>query len=241
MSVIYCFDLDGTICSSVESSRYEEAVPDNIVVDEINKLVKSGNIVKIMTARGCVSGVDHTELTKNQLADWGVQYHELIMNMKPHAHIFIDDRAINVEDWKRQIPQTTGIIAGAFDLIHPGYITMFKQAKLKCNHLTVALHEDPTLENKKVQPVHSVKERIEILESIRYIDSVITYSTEAELYSLLCSGKFDIRFLGSDYIGKKFTGYDLDIVISWIDRSHEYSTTRLKRDIITKNGEVLEN
>ena len=36
-----------------------------------------------------------------------------------------------------------GIIAGAFDVIHPGYIRMFKDAKTHCNHLTVALHEDP--------------------------------------------------------------------------------------------------
>ena len=32
------------------------------------------------------------ELTKQQLDDWGVKYHELIMG-KPHADYFIDDKA----------------------------------------------------------------------------------------------------------------------------------------------------
>ena len=32
------------------------------------------------------------DLTKQQLDDWGVKYHELIMG-KPHADYFIDDKA----------------------------------------------------------------------------------------------------------------------------------------------------
>ena len=32
------------------------------------------------------------DLTKQQLDDWGVKYHELIMG-KPHADFFIDDKA----------------------------------------------------------------------------------------------------------------------------------------------------
>ena len=119
--MIYCFDLDGTICSSVEKSQYEKAVADTAVVNEINRLYDSGNTIKIMTARGCVSGIDHTVLTKKQLNTWGVKYHELLMNIKPHADWFIDDKGIHVSDWKSRIPRISGIIAGAFDIIHPGY------------------------------------------------------------------------------------------------------------------------
>ena len=36
-----------------------------------------------------------------------------------------------------------GIVAGAFDIIHPGYIRMFKNDGI-CNHLTIALHDDPS-------------------------------------------------------------------------------------------------
>lgn len=228
--MIYCFDLDGTICSSVEKSQYELAVADQFVVDEINRLYEKGNKIIIMTARGCVSKIDHTELTKKQLVDWGVQYHELLMNIKPHAHLFIDDKGVHINDWKKSIPQVRGIVAGAFDVIHPGYIRMFQDAKLHCNHLTIALHEDPSTErDHKLSPVHTTQERKEILQSIKYVDNVVTYKTEEEYLDYLRSGDYNIRFLGTDYKTSSYTGSDIPIDIVWLDReSHEYSSTRLK-------------
>ena len=45
---------------------------------------------------------------------------------------------------------------------------MFKDAKQHCNHLTVALHEDPSTERKhKLKPVQTVEERKEILLAIQ--------------------------------------------------------------------------
>ena len=38
------------------------------------------------------------DLTKQQLDDWGVKYHELIMG-KPHADYFIDDKGVKDEDF----------------------------------------------------------------------------------------------------------------------------------------------
>jgi glycerol-3-phosphate cytidylyltransferase len=231
--MIYCFDLDGTICNSVEGSQYQKALPDLTVINEINRLYNAGHKIKIMTARGCVSGVDHSDLTKEQLRVWGVFHHQLIMHVKPHAHLFIDDKGINIEDWKKQIPQVKGIIASAFDVIHPGYIRMFNDAKLYCNHLTVALHEDPSIErHHKLQPVQTVEERMEILKSIKYIDDVITYKVENEYLDYLKSKKYNIRFLGTDYKTKSYTGQDIPIDIIWLDReTHEYSSTKLKTQI----------
>ena len=232
MSVIYCFDIDGTICTAVEDSQYVLARPHTHVVDEINRLYDRGDVIKIMTARGSVSNKDYTELTTRQLEEWGLKYHELIMNTKPHAHIFVDDRAIDIESWIRQLPQVRGVVAGAFDLIHPGYVRMFTEAKRMCTHLTVALHTDPSKERpEKLRPVLTVDERVLILKSIRYVDEVITYDSEDDLYSLLERGNFDMRFLGDDYKEQSITGADLDIRIEWIDRSHNYSTTSMKRAI----------
>ena len=45
-------------------------------------------------------------------------------------------------------------------------------------------------------------------------------------------GKFDVRFLGDDYKDKeKYTGKDLDSKVVFLDRSHGYSTTKLKKQI----------
>lgn len=230
--MIYCFDLDGTICTSVEKSQYEKALPDYAVVNEINRLYDEGHTIKIMTARGCVSGIDHTLITKRQLNMWGVKYHELIMNTKPHAHWFIDDKGINVAEWKLRIPRVRGIVAGAFDIIHPGYIKLFEECKRHCTHLTIALHEDPSMARpNKLKPVQTVEERKEILRAIKYVDDIVVYQAEDTFLWYLESGNYDVRFLGDDYNDGSYTGKDIDISIVFVDRSHEYSTTKLKTKI----------
>ena len=92
----YCFDLDGTLCTNTWGD-YDKAVPYAECIDEVNRLFDKGNIIKIFTARGTTSKIDHTELTKMQLESWGCKYHELIMNIKPSADVIIDDIAINAD------------------------------------------------------------------------------------------------------------------------------------------------
>jgi len=125
-----------------------------------------------------------------------------------------------------------GIIAGSFDLIHPGYIKMFDEAKHVCRHLIVALQTDPTLDRPdKCKPVQSWDDRRDILRSLRQVDEVIPYSTEESLRKLLGETRHDIRILGSDYIGKRFTGDDLQKPTYYCNRNHDYSLTDLKRKI----------
>ena len=47
-----------------------------------------------------------------------------------------------------------GVVAGNFDIIHPGYIKMFNEAKENCDCLVVLLHDDPTLERPKSIPIN---------------------------------------------------------------------------------------
>ena len=123
----------------------------------------------------------------------------------------------------------TGVLAGNFDVIHPGYIYMFDECKQNCDHLVVFLHSDPTIERpKKLKPILSVEERRKILFALD-IPTVISYDTEKELYHMLKDGDFDVRFLGDDYIGKSFTGDDLNIPIHYLNRDHGWSTTKYKQ------------
>ena len=134
-----------------------------------------------------------------------------------------------------------GVIAGNFDVIHPGYIKTFKECKNNCDSFTILLHSDPTIERpEKLKPVLSVEERIEILSSIRYVDKIKVYTYEKELVKLLKEGNFDVRFLGDDYLNKSFSGDTLDIQIHFISRDHGWSTTKFKSSIAksleTKKG-----
>ena len=123
-----------------------------------------------------------------------------------------------------------GVIAGNFDVIHPGYIKMFKECKENCDEFIILLHTDPTVERpEKLKPILSVEERDEMLMSIKYIDNVFTYTTEKELVELLTLLSPSVRFLGDDYKGKNFTGSHLNIPIHYLDRSHGWSTTKFKK------------
>ena len=126
--------------------------------------------------------------------------------------------------------QIVGVIAGNFDVIHPGYIYMFDECKKHCDILLLLLHEDPSIERpEKIKPILDLNERNMILSSLKQIDQIITYQIESDLYDILKTEQIDIRFLGDDYKDKSFTGDDLGIPIHYLDRSHGWSTTKFKK------------
>ena len=136
---------------------------------------------------------------------------------------------------------TKGVIAGNFDVIHPGYIAMFKEMSENCDSLIVLLHTDPSIERpEKLKPILTADERKEVLMSLKYVDDVIRYTYEEQLYDLLKVGEFNIRFLGDDYINKPFTGDDLKIPIHYLNRDHGWSTTKFKR-LISESYEKVNN
>ena len=128
--------------------------------------------------------------------------------------------------------KNTGVIAGNFDVIHPGYIHVFNKCKEFCTELIILLHEDPSIERpEKLKPIMNLDERMMILSSLKQIDQIIPYKLETDLYELLSNLDIDIRFLGDDYKSKPFTGDDLNIPIHFLDRSHGWSTTKFKNKI----------
>lgn len=136
--------------------------------------------------------------------------------------------------------QIIGFTAGNFDLIHPGYIYTFEEAKRHCDYFMVFLQRDPSETRfTKYKPVIPLYERYKTLMAIRYVDEVVTYQTENELIKLIEFYNPHIRILGDDYIGKRFTGDYLPPEIIYTTRSHGWSTTKLK-NMITKQT-VLQN
>jgi glycerol-3-phosphate cytidylyltransferase len=238
--MIFCFDIDETICTKTNNG-YHEAQPFREIIQSINGLYNNGHEIIVMTARGSVSKVDYTELTKQQLSDWGLKYHKLLMNIKPNADIFVDDKGLNIKDYiKKYVNNKKGIIAGSFDIIHPGYVHMFKEAKKYCSHLTIALHNDPSVERKnKLQPILSYEDRENILSSIKYVDEIIKYDTENNLLDILKNNNFDVRILGDDYKYKNITGKELCKETIFVDRQHGWSTTDFKKKIFNNYKEFI--
>lgn len=91
--MIYVFDLDGVICS--QEKDYHRAKPFKRRIIAINLLYDKGHTVIIDTARGSVTGKDHTKFTALQLLRWGVKYHKLRCGVKFFGQVYIDDRAMS--------------------------------------------------------------------------------------------------------------------------------------------------
>ena len=131
------------------------------------------------------------------------------------------------------IVSTIGFTCSCFDLLHAGHILMLQDAKRQCDKLIVGLQTDPTIDRlEKNKPIQSLEERRIQLEAVKYVDEIFEYTTEEELYKKLLFINPDVRILGSGYIGKSFTGDDLDIEIYYHERNHNYSTTNLRGKIV---------
>ena len=113
---------------------------------------------------------------------------------------------------------------------------MLKDAKAQCDKLIVGLQTDPTIDRpEKNKPIQSYEERYIQLEAVKYVDEIIKYDTEEELYQLLKLMRTNIRILGSDYQdGRYFTGMELNIPIYYHKRKHNYSSTNLRQDIVSE-------
>lgn len=97
MKLRYIVDIDNTICKTVNSD-YHNSKPYYERIEKINKLYEAGNHIVYWTARGGTSGIDWTDLTTKQLNDWGCKFHEVRLG-KPSYEIWIDDKAVNSEDY----------------------------------------------------------------------------------------------------------------------------------------------
>lgn len=129
-----------------------------------------------------------------------------------------------------------GITFSCFDLLHTGHILFLKAAADNCDKLIVGLQTDPTINrSEKNRPIQTYFERYIQIQGCKFVDDIIPYSHEEDIVNILSIFKPKVRFLGSDYYRKEFTGrqycIDNNIEISYIDRDHNYSTSELRKRI----------
>ena len=100
---VYCFDLDGTLVTQTQDKEgkmhYSEALPISQSIQKLRKLHEKGHHIIIQTARGSGSGINYENLTRQQLKEFNIPYHDLNIGKKPSADVYIDDKAINIKDW----------------------------------------------------------------------------------------------------------------------------------------------
>lgn len=126
--------------------------------------------------------------------------------------------------------KTKGITFSAFDLFHSGHVAMLEEARSQCDYLIVGLQTDPTIDRPtKNKPVQTVYERYVQLKGCKFVDEIIPYDTEEDVINILQVVRPDVRFIGEDYRGKKFTGDELPIPLVYTARRHNFSTSSLRK------------
>ena len=100
-----------------------------------------------------------------------------------------------------------GFTNGCFDYLHPGHISLFKQAKKKCSKLIVAINSDNSVVKNKgpLRPKQKLNTRLQILNSIPFIDLIIVFSDKTPL-NIIKKIKPHLLIKGSDYRENQIVG-----------------------------------
>ena len=118
-------------------------------------------------------------------------------------------------------------VNGCFDIIHRGHIELFKYAKAQGDYLIVGLDEDDRVSASKgkTRPVNNLEDRTFVLQSIKYIDEVVSFGSDRELEKQIEMASPDIMVVGDDWKNKKIIGGHLIDNKLYFNRLDGYSTT----------------
>ncbi|MBR1800293.1 MAG: adenylyltransferase/cytidyltransferase family protein [Bacteroidaceae bacterium] len=86
---------------------------------------------------------------------------------------------------------------GVFDYLHIGHVNLIKRAKEIGDYLTVAVQESDVVQQFKpdAELLYSTDERAFMVESLRYVDEVITYQSVDTIVPKI---DFDVFAIGPD-------------------------------------------
>ena len=126
---------------------------------------------------------------------------------------------------------------GCFDVLHRGHIELLRYAKSLGDELCVGIDTDEKVKLDKgdTRPINNLQDRIVMLQSIKYIDKVVSFNSTEDLSNTVKWYKPDIMVIGSDWRGKEVIGEMFADKLVFFDRVGNYSTSQI---LHTYNKEV---
>jgi D-beta-D-heptose 7-phosphate kinase/D-beta-D-heptose 1-phosphate adenosyltransferase len=118
---------------------------------------------------------------------------------------------------------------GCFDILHRGHIELFKYAKSLGDELIVGIDSDEkvALDKGPGRPINNLKDRIFLVQSIEYVDKVISFDSTEGLKNTIKLINPDIMVIGSDWRDKDVIGREYIKELKFFNRVGNYSTTNL--------------
>ncbi len=102
-----------------------------------------------------------------------------------------------------------GFTNGCFDLIHPGHVSLLRQARAKCDRLVVGLNSDVSVKRLKGpgRPVQDEMARAIVLASLAMVDLVVMFGEDTP-ERLIRQLRPDVLVKGADYKREEIVGAD---------------------------------
>ncbi|MDX2027659.1 MAG: D-glycero-beta-D-manno-heptose-7-phosphate kinase [Alphaproteobacteria bacterium] len=113
------------------------------------------------------------------------------------------------ERWRKQ-GFRVGFTNGCFDLLHPGHISLLRQAKAACDKLVVGLNSDASVKHLKGEnrPVQNETSRSAVLASLADVDQIVIFNEDTPL-NLIKGVRPSVLVKGADYSVEQVVGADL--------------------------------
>ncbi len=141
--------------------------------------------------------------------------------------------------------QRIGYAAGAYDLFHIGHLNILKHAKSQCDYLIAGVVSDELCESSKGQrPMVPLTERLEIVQSVKYVDEAVAEVLPDKLETWGQLG-FNVFFKGDDWRGTR-KGQDLErrfstvgVEVVYFPYTAHTSSTQLRMALSILNGQQM--
>jgi D-beta-D-heptose 7-phosphate kinase/D-beta-D-heptose 1-phosphate adenosyltransferase len=116
--------------------------------------------------------------------------------------------ADQLERWRRRNLRI-GFTNGCFDLLHPGHLSLIRQARAGCDRLVLGLNSDASVRRLKgpSRPVQNERARAEVLAALADVDAIAIFDEETPI-RLIEAVRPDLLVKGADYALHQIVGAD---------------------------------
>ncbi len=183
-SVIACLALAVGACASLSHAAYLANLAGSIVV------AKTGT-----------AAVEHQELS--------AALHSSEIKSADNKIASLGKAKEMVDGWRAR-GLKVGFTNGCFDLVHPGHISLIRQAKAECDRLIVGLNTDDSIKRLKGpdRPATNETSRAIVLASLEDVSLVVPFAEDTPI-NLITGLEPDVLIKGADYTVDTVVGAEI--------------------------------
>ena len=183
-----------------------------------------------------------------------VRPEEVLRSLHSREVLAGEDKLLDAESLSERVARwrnsglKVGFTNGCFDLLHPGHISLLRQARSACDRLIVAINSDLSVQRLKGpgRPVQNEAARAVVLASLESVDRIVVFNEDTPL-KLIETLKPDLLVKGADYRIDQVVGADVvagyggKVLLAELENGHSTSATIERLGGAPKAGDETKN